>query len=646
MRCGKRSRGPTLRNVEWKRVERRRAWVSAACFATLLTGCSGTSGRSGDGANSLRAGAGGADADAAGAEAGAAGTGTSTASPAPECYARVGSPVDIDAFDGGYPAFALSDGGVVGVAVIMREPGYRIVEFTPDGEALGTAQTLWTEVETGYQLQLAVSQEVLAVADVGHDAETEQDTCRLAMARLGELTSIRPPTVVGSPSGAASPLNGLNRCVVAAVDDGFVVLWHVWKDMTRDESTLFAQGFDCDGNETGERLTVAAGQAQPADFPFASDGARVVVPVYDTHGGATGLAFIENGELSIRPLDIQTPLASLAPVRGGFIAATQSNPSSKTPPTLMLLDRDAALSSGPVQTDDWMRVAALGSGYVVVANDNYLVARTLNAEFGALSPPTGLSEDPTARLDALLYAPDDSRVGLIYSEDGHQRFVRLECSDRPAPAPGSATCPEKSEITPLDDGCTDAICHIIVRLDYLTLGLRGWAAIGAAANPVDSAGAVAQAAAAFEGKMSGVPTSVSGPDAGLFAARIPAADYGGFVLVGEESGLAVAAGGIVWSGVGEYWTPTAWNDAGALACGDNAAEPTDTYLDPSTCQHSVQAQTPATASEALDVVLRSNLAAHVASEGPFSAYALLYTRTVGECSPQNAEYLVVLTRGP
>jgi hypothetical protein len=135
------------------------------------------------------------------------------------------------------------------------------------------------------------------------------------------------------------------------------------------------------------------------------------------------------------------------------------------------------------------------------------------------------------------------------------------------------------------------------------------------------------------------------PEAGLFAALAPEGDFGGFALVGQESGLAVAGGGIVWSGVANYWIPTAWNDPGDLSCGRESVEPTETYLDPRTCVSGALLDTPATASEALDVVLRSNLAAQVASEGPFSAYTFLHTRTEGECSPKNVEYLVVLTRG-
>jgi len=88
---------------------------------------------------------------------------------------------------------------------------------------------------------------------------------------------------------------------------------------------------------------------------------------------------------------------------------------------------------------------------------------------------------------------------------------------------------------------------------------------------------------------------------------------------------------------------TQWIDPGDLACGPNTVEPETVYLDPGRCD-SDEEPAPTTVEEALEVVLRSNLAAHVASQGSFSAHAYLYTPSVGACSPQNAEYLIVLTR--
>jgi len=53
------------------------------------------------------------------------------------------------------------------------------------------------------------------------------------------------------------------------------------------------------------------------------------------------------------------------------------------------------------------------------------------------------------------------------------------------------------------------------------------------------------------------------------------------------------------------------------------------------------------ASDALEVALRTNLAAHVAAAGPFSAHVHLHTSMVGTCDPGVAEWGVVLTRlGP
>ena len=46
----------------------------------------------------------------------------------------------------------------------------------------------------------------------------------------------------------------------------------------------------------------------------------------------------------------------------------------------------------------------------------------------------------------------------------------------------------------------------------------------------------------------------------------------------------------------------------------------------------------------MSVALSTNLAQAIAAQGAFSARAYLYTPTVGSCSPDAAEWLVVLTR--
>lgn len=112
----------------------------------------------------------------------------------------------------------------------------------------------------------------------------------------------------------------------------------------------------------------------------------------------------------------------------------------------------------------------------------------------------------------------------------------------------------------------------------------------------------------------------------------------------QASGQVVASGGIVWAGTGRWWVPTAWREPNDLVCATTGFEPEETYVDPGTCPGYYGEVQHVTATQALELVLRSNLAAHVQSQGAFSAFVYLYTPTVGACSPERAEYLVVLTR--
>ena len=120
-------------------------------------------------------------------------------------------------------------------------------------------------------------------------------------------------------------------------------------------------------------------------------------------------------------------------------------------------------------------------------------------------------------------------------------------------------------------------------------------------------------------------------------------DFGAVALVGSESGAVIMAGGVVWSGHGHYWVPSEWRAPDEIACGARAAAADATYLDPNMCPDEGKPQPPS-AVDALDVALRSNLAAGFAAHGPFDAYVHLYTPSVGACDPGAAEYLVVLSQ--
>jgi len=446
-----------------------------------------------------------------------------------------------------------------------------------------------------------------------------------------------PPTRFSDPPDPDSILNEALACDVTALDDGFLVVWHQFVSSTSDASAFFAQAFDREGGEVGDRLTLNTSNELAGEFSVTSDGTRAVAVLQTARSGQSELVFIEGGELRSTALDTRVGgFATLAPAHDGFIARNGG--------TFSVLDPEGRLVAGPIELATSTQLAPLDDGYVFVANEEYLIARTLTADLGAPSAPTTISDNRLARSLQLVSAPDGSHTVLLYVDDHQLHVARLACSDTMPPPLGPPACPEQSAVTPLDDGCSDPVCHVLVRLDYLTLGLRGWAVTGGAASPVAGDAATDAARAVFSEHGDYPDITLSGPEAGLFTANVSPLDFGAFALVGEESGQVVAAGSIVWSGTGQYWVPAQWSDPGDLACGPSAVEPEATYLDPGRCDSNEEEPASTTVEGALDVVLRSNLAAHVASQGPFSAHAYLYTPSVGACSPQNAEYLVVLTR--
>jgi hypothetical protein len=226
-------------------------------------------------------------------------------------------------------------------------------------------------------------------------------------------------------------------------------------------------------------------------------------------------------------------------------------------------------------------------------------------------------------------------------EDAELRYGNVRCDDEPQPA-APVGCSGQGSVALLEDDCEEEVCHLIVRLDGPTLAPKGWAVSGGEFSPVDAADAEAVASGVFEDAELGFnPLELSGPFAGLFVAYQYPADFGGFALVSADSGLPVAAGGIVWSGRGNYWLPTEWNDAADVTCGDEAYMPSERHESDGACNEDEPLPTTA---EAIDLVLKSNAAAAFAGRGDFSAFGYLYTPTVGLCSPDVAEFLVVLTR--
>jgi hypothetical protein len=224
-----------------------------------------------------------------------------------------------------------------------------------------------------------------------------------------------------------------------------------------------------------------------------------------------------------------------------------------------------------------------------------------------------------------------------------------EVSDGGDPKP-RVECPQSKAFEPLDDGCPDAVCHVVLRLDYQTLELRGWTAVGGPRSDVDTDAARMIAKTAIEnGRPHGQyvrPTEprIDGPQAGLYLVYASPADFGAFALIGEKSGAVVAGGSVLWSGPGRYWDSWQWKSHSDLVCGASVAEPSETFVGRSECDGLLHDSTAPAASDALETALRTNLAANVAAKGAFSAYVYLYTPSVGVCRPMLAEYLVVLTQ--
>jgi hypothetical protein len=200
--------------------------------------------------------------------------------------------------------------------------------------------------------------------------------------------------------------------------------------------------------------------------------------------------------------------------------------------------------------------------------------------------------------------------------------------------------------TPLDDGCTDPVCHVVMRFDYQTLGLRGWATVGGKPRAVSENEAKSIAAAAIKANEEYAGDDVQifgGPDAGLYYAYVSPGDFGAFALVSAQSGALVAGGGVIWAGHGQLWAPATWHDPSDLACGDLPATPREAFSSGDDCTGDPSMKH-ASIGDALDTALRTNLAASVAARGPFDVYTYLYTPTVGACDARIAEYLVVLSQ--
>ncbi len=243
--------------------------------------------------------------------------------------------------------------------------------------------------------------------------------------------------------------------------------------------------------------------------------------------------------------------------------------------------------------------------------------------------------------------PDLSDGGLVDAapDTGAEEPTRDAAAHPPAPA-GPPACPAREPLAPLDDGCTDEVCQVAIRLDYRTLGLRGWTVQGGPKVEVTSADVMrtAREVNTTHGMAVSGPPAISGPHAGVYVATVNPSDFGAFGLVGAQTGLVLTAGGVVWSGRGSYWLPSSWRPASDLVCGSSPVRPDETVVLGAGCNGFDGTPPQFDDNAALAVALRTNVAAHFASAGGFSAYVHVYLPSVGACNPDVAEFIVVLTR--
>jgi hypothetical protein len=545
------------------------------------------------------------------------------------------------------PVYAWTGNHVV-AAWGLSGGGYRVLDLDPTGATPALFKTLWPDERvSGENTRVAVSNGVLAIVEGTTDAATEHRVCRLALVRVDGLEPMQPPTRFSDLPEQATLLNQAPECAIAPLGDGFVLLWQQYSNPSDSSATLFAQRIRSDGTSRGDRLTLHEALPKPLPIETASNGEHVVVAAATARDAKDmslwriGQDSLETSALSLEAGGKKAASVKLRAAHDGYIAVALDS--------VWLLDAKGQPSTGPVSIPNVSQafIAPMGDGYVVVEHDEFLTATARDEKFGAPSKPVGFSDDRGASASAILSDADGDHTFVVFYEQGSYRLATLGCGDEPPDPPGPTTCPKPDSFSPLDDGCTDPVCHVVMRFDYLTLGLRGWAAVGGALRTVTESEAKSIAAEAIGAHEEYARDNVQiiGQNAGLYYAYANPADFGAFALIGAQSGAVVVGGGVVWSGQGKLWAPASWNDPSDLACGDKAVKPAASFSGDEVCiDHSDLSMKHASIEEALDTGLRTNLAASVAARGVFDAYAYLYTPTVGSCDPRTAEYLVVLTQ--
>lgn len=573
---------------------------------------------------------------------------TGSSPPFDQCFAGLsGSPIELGPTSAGFGRFVRNDSFAFGVSFGSGGLGYQLTTVTLDSGEISTSETLWPDLSSE-MLELAVSGNTLAFVAMPSEVDTLRQTCSVALYDTLQHTPIAAPVRFSDEPAGDSVENEVQWCGVAAIADGFVLAWNQFTSSTSDEQALFAQRIAWNGTPVGERLVLAEGDKRTAQVSVASDGTRALFAV--TGENSTQFTFVESEAVVPFPVEdavnqvITFEPPSLQFVPGGFLVQDSDE--------LALVGTDGMLKAGPVPAVRGL-IAPFEQGYVIVERDTesgFVVSRRLDSSLNELGEASGVGAERDWYPSALLSSADGKDVRLVYRDEGSQLLGKLSCLEQPNPV-GPQPCRQTSEpsgvVPPLDLECDSPVCYFTLRMAATSLGVLGYSVAEGDASPVtaEQAQAIAtDAVSGFEEYSSGVDP-VAEAEAGLFVVNSPALDFGWFALVGAESGTVVTAGEIVWSGTGSYWLPQDWGAASVIECGSTPASPGATHLGPNPpeCASGEEATGLPSPSEALDVALRSNVAAHAATFSDFDAFVYLYTPSVGECSTALAEYVVVFT---
>lgn len=351
---------------------------------------------------------------------------------------------------------SLSSLSVTGEDGSARQAGVQFRKQNPGNVGAIHAQTLWADgtaveakgmplldvpngVDVAANGVVAVANDVIAIVDQVSfpvDAPSNESHCSYALARLGaEFESIqapRPFSEVSMDSGSSFA----SECRVAALGDGFAL---IWRQRRANGADLFLQRIGPDGAARGERSTLLASET---DDPYewvtavASDTQQVAVllrkRVSDSESYTSSLMVADEASVQTRPFELSgrtsaSDLVSLRAVNDGFIA--WENWSSAGDESLWLLDHDFIAAAGPRSIVSGSHVARFGDGYVVVEHGEYLTATRVDAALAESSKPLGLSVVKDALLDGA-FGDRDGRSVVVPYDDGAIRLAVLKCSGK------------------------------------------------------------------------------------------------------------------------------------------------------------------------------------------------------------------------